>query len=218
MIIKCPSCLVRFIVPDNAIGSEGRKVKCNKCQNKWHQMPDTNISNVIPSIQNQAEINPVPENSNLPAIKKGKTSVLLKAVITILLVVNLIGLTIVYDEKILSIAPSMKNYYKAIGVYKSQDVALYNTSVEINEDSNTKQAIISGLVVNETDKELIMPSIKLVLYDKYNKKIQTLFWHVKDKTIKAKEKLPFKKLLENLNKESHHLSIDLGFHNDLNSI
>ena len=39
MILSCNSCGKRFVVPDQAITSEGRVVQCGSCGNKWKQYP-----------------------------------------------------------------------------------------------------------------------------------------------------------------------------------
>jgi predicted Zn finger-like uncharacterized protein len=37
MIIACPACRTRYVVPDTAIGIDGRKVRCATCKHSWFQ-------------------------------------------------------------------------------------------------------------------------------------------------------------------------------------
>ena len=39
MILSCNSCEKKFVVPDNAIGTNGRLVQCSSCGNQWRQFP-----------------------------------------------------------------------------------------------------------------------------------------------------------------------------------
>ena len=39
MILSCNSCEKKFVVPEQAITSNGRVVQCGSCGNKWKQFP-----------------------------------------------------------------------------------------------------------------------------------------------------------------------------------
>jgi len=47
MIIQCNKCQKSFVVPDNAITSNGRLVQCSACGNQWKQYPE-NLTNKSP--------------------------------------------------------------------------------------------------------------------------------------------------------------------------
>lgn len=40
MILVCPSCTARYLIPSKSLGGEGREVRCAKCDHEWFQGPD----------------------------------------------------------------------------------------------------------------------------------------------------------------------------------
>lgn len=52
MIIGCSECGTRFVVAPAAIGKDGRRVKCSKCNNIWFQEPAPKDHEIIPDPEN----------------------------------------------------------------------------------------------------------------------------------------------------------------------
>ena len=62
MIIACPACSTRYVVPDSAIGVEGRTVRCAKCRNSWHQDgPVLDTENSDPAASEDTAVTPAPK-------------------------------------------------------------------------------------------------------------------------------------------------------------
>jgi len=43
MILECPECRTRYLVPDASIGAEGRTVRCANCRHSWYQEPQDEL-------------------------------------------------------------------------------------------------------------------------------------------------------------------------------
>ncbi len=68
MILSCPACNARYVVPDSAVGPSGRRVRCASCKHSWFQEPETRAAETAPEPAPPPPPEPVskPEPAPLP--------------------------------------------------------------------------------------------------------------------------------------------------------
>lgn len=66
MLLVCPSCRTRYVVPDSAIGMDGRQVRCANCKHSWFQ--GGAIPPVAPAPPVAAPAYAAPVEEELPAV------------------------------------------------------------------------------------------------------------------------------------------------------
>jgi predicted Zn finger-like uncharacterized protein len=70
MILQCESCMTRYLVPATAVPTDGRQVRCGRCQHEWFFTPPADME--MPDLSQfeppSPELKPIPTGSNLPVL------------------------------------------------------------------------------------------------------------------------------------------------------
>ena len=183
MILQCPQCQARYLVPDGAIGASGRTVRCGKCQHNWFAAPTEESAKALDELDQMLDqINvapkPIPAGSNLPVVGKRKASILLK-LSTLLTGTAAVALLLVW------LAPGL------VKLPRSQGLMLGEVAIHHETDDKHNYYQLSGKIVNTSKAAKTVPTLRVTLVDDDGMSLQYWDFGGKGKTIAPSQSLPF---------------------------
>jgi len=168
MIVSCPACESRFQVDREQLGFDGRIVRCGKCGNCWHQMPE-NDPRAAAAAEPVADVPPPPRRRAAPPARKKKGAGLAVGWILLLLVVGGVAAGGWFErERIVARFPQLADVYALAGlpvaasgpVLQLSDVALDSAEV-----AGETVITVRGVVTNISDRKQTLPLLRAQLTD-----------------------------------------------------
>ncbi len=217
MIVGCPNCSARFIVKAQAIGENGRKVKCARCKHTWFQKPDLEVLEAAiqsNSLDEPNETEPVPNGANVPAVAKQGVSFYLKLAAMISFILFILTMSLINANNVL---PKMAGFYSIFGLYDTTDIALYDIKVEKIVSGKYNDVLVSGKIVNESEQQKNLPALRMTILSDEGVKLKTITLEPEGSVMDPGEKIDFEDRIPRMPNNASRVVMDLGNGLDLAS-
>lgn len=187
MILQCPQCNARYLVPDQSIGAAGRNVRCAKCAHNWFQAPTAEATKSLGELdkmlkdfnaRSEGKPKPIPPGSNLPAMRREwlPPGMIVGMAALFALV---IGITI------LLVSPSVA------GLPSSKGIVLADLGITRLVTDTRPTYEINGKILNTTDHKVAVPTLRVTLVDADGNSLQYWDFNSQGKTLEANKNIPF---------------------------
>ncbi|MBV8939387.1 MAG: zinc-ribbon domain-containing protein [Alphaproteobacteria bacterium] len=164
MILQCAACNARFLVPDAAIGTDGRTVRCGRCRHLWFVPGVTPPPDFDEVMREGADIATAPPaglaadaRAHVPAVVENSPPWALMTAAGILLVLVVLATLLAFAPRVLGMPPSTGLTLRGIAL-QAQAAA---------EGSGERYAL-QGEIVNQTVHEARAPLLQVSVFSKDN--------------------------------------------------
>jgi len=190
MILTCPACATSYFIRDDAVGPEGRKVRCQSCGEVWRATPDeplelTLTPEAAPSapVASASSPEPEPEAASLaetPApelprafraraerqkkLRRAAAHGVVWAGLAAVFI-GLIAAAFVFRVQIVQAFPRAASAYAMVGAPVNVVGLDFEALTAKSAPNRPGMVLVSGAVRNVRDAEIVAPPIRVALLD-----------------------------------------------------
>ena len=221
MILNCPECSTSYLTKEDAIGPNGRTVRCAKCEATWFvaaemdelTLKDNQLEAIVPAAQQTSSVpdlsapgegvaNPLFGGVGADVEHRDKVegerrrrrlrSVALIWIIPLLVLIFAAILGYVFRQNIVKKVPAAATFYKSFGI------KVKTSGLDI-EKPVTRSALVNGepiLVINSAVRNISsmpqnVPYVEFSLHSKSGTPVVTWLVDVKKDSLAKKERIAF---------------------------
>ncbi len=230
MIIICPACTTHFTAPREAIGEDGRMVKCSRCGHSWYydprveEQPEEALPEEKVAAEAAEEADPFamlleeeqPDDSgdeplryepvNAVEVPPKQAGVLLKlgAVASLLLAITT-GLIAHHEHY-----PMLSDLFEGIGLQNTDGLGFTRLEVERKPLGDQLELWLEGEISNDADTIRVMPDVVITLLSKQGREIGRLTYPVQKDLLEPGETVIITPEITNIPSLAKHLVLDIG--------
>lgn len=192
MILTCPSCHARYLIPVAAFAAGPRTVRCARCAHSWRAEatpdPATDIVQQFADFTPPETAKPIPPGSNLPALPPVEPGWVHKwGAISTTIFTILVFSWLVFDRQPLARAyPWLEPVYAYLGLHiyhAGEGLSLRQVRSELDFQDGGMQLIVGGQIHNNTGEKLPIPDILAQAIGADGKSMQS--WQIDAPTAKV---------------------------------
>lgn len=165
MILVCPLCQTRYLVPANLFAAGSRPVRCARCKHGWEAELPKEMEVVTPYAPAPEKTAPIPKGSNLPALPPTPLGLLWKKsrwwFLGFLVVVALLWL--IFDRQQIGRRWTfLEPLYNAVNLsiyYPGEELEFDEVRSVLKFEGGITKLILDGKVRNKTKKSQKVPNI-----------------------------------------------------------
>jgi predicted Zn finger-like uncharacterized protein len=186
LILTCPACGKRYLVPSSALGSAGRRVRCAACGETWFQEAQPQDAESRQTFDDLV-INPPPEDieppplrpgSNLPALRRRpeKRKLPIGWILLGLFIVAVLAGGVLARGPIVAQWPPAARLYEMVGLpvpVPGAGLVLHDVATERMSQGGVPVLVVTGTIANPTQEVKNLPKLRVSLRDGRRQEIQS---------------------------------------------
>ena len=200
MILTCPSCATSYFTPDDAVGANGRRVRCQSCAHVWHATHDAplELTSAVPvppppapeptpaaaGFGKRDEAEPDLSETSAPELPKAfraraeqqrrlRRAATHGAVWAGLasVFIGLVAAAWLFRIEIVDFFPRAGAAYAAVGLPVNPTGLEFEAISAKTSPNAPDQVLVSGALRNVRDREVVSPAVRLALLDEHGAEI-----------------------------------------------
>jgi predicted Zn finger-like uncharacterized protein len=220
MIVSCPKCSTRFLVPDDALGEKGRSVRCGACGQSWFQEPSGDKPYEPPPLTPDEEFT-TPLNRDERRPRGRQWPRLVAWFLFIFVIALIIGGGYRYRQEIVRRWPRAAELYSTLGitvgettktplVVRRAALVVPASSIKIERQSrgDTPLLVISGQIRNRSDKTQTVGRMRITLTDANSKALKSWLFAPEARTLEPGASMTFRSSVANPPAEAKKVRFD----------